>query len=155
MLAISFYIINFFTIIGFSFFSVSLIKCFFFFWKISLFLLFRSVKLYKILIALIIMYLIIIQWSLLRCVISLFGILFQLMFIQLIIKFDKYIYKFTEDINLIFYFYMILVMYNLVLNFLLESSLIYILENFIILSNITGVTDKLYNILSSRFGLVD
>ena len=118
-------------------------------------MLFCSVEFYEILIILIIVWLTIVLRSSLGCIFLLFRILFQSIFIQLIIKLNRYIYKFTKSINLILYFHIIFIIYNLILNFFLKSSSVYILKNLVVLSNIINIINKFRNIFGNRFDLIN
>ena len=116
---------------------------------------FNSIKFYEFSVALIIAWLTIELRSLLRCIFFSFRISFQSAFIQLIIQLDSYIYKFVKNLNPIFWVYIILMMYNLILNFFLKSSSVYILKNLIILFNIINIIYKFYSIFNNRSDLVD
>ena len=104
---------------------------------------FSGVKLHGFLIALIVSWLVIELGSPLRCVLFLFQISLQSAFIQLVVQLNNHIHKFAKNIDLIFRDCIIFIAYDLVFNFFLESLPIHVLEDLIILSNITGVLGKL------------
>ena len=105
-------------------------------------MLFGNIKFYGFFIALIIMWLVTELGSLLGCIIFLFWILLQSIFIQLIVQLNNYIYKFIKNIDLILQDYIIFIIYNFILDFFLKSLLIYILKNLIISFYIISVLYK-------------